>query len=120
MIKNALSVLLMLTATATNSYADLTDILDPFTTVFKGGDKVISELNKDKEFNKLVVDTFTIEEYAEWLSVKQKFQAKETRQKEQFISCIESGIDKRLCTDPHYCLYPSNEKANICYNSVTK
>jgi len=110
----------MLTATATNSYADLTDILDPFTTVFKGGDKVISELNKDKEFNKLVADTFTIEEYAEWLSIKQKFQAKETRQKEQFISCIESGIDKRLCTDPHYCLYPKHEKADICYNSVTK
>lgn len=92
MIRNALSVLLMLTATATNA----------------------------QSFNEILVDTFTIEEYAEWLSVKQKFQAKESQYKEQFISCIESGKDKRLCNDPHYCLYPSNEKADICYNSVTK
>ena len=120
MIKRVPVALLMLIATATNSYADLTDILNPITAVFKGGDKVISELNKNKEFNQLVADTFTIEEYAEWLKVQQKFQAKESQEKEQFISCIESGKDKRLCKDPHYCLYPAHEKANICYNSVTK
>ena len=93
MIKNALSVLLMLIATA---------------------------INAEQTINEIVTDTFTIEEYAEWLSVKQKFQVKESQYKEQFISCIESGQDKRLCNDHHYCLYPSNEKADICYNSVTK
>lgn len=93
MIKNALSVLLMLIATA---------------------------INAEQTINEIVADTLTFDEYAEWLSVKQKFQAKETRQKEQFISCIESGTDKRLCTDPHFCLYPKHEKADICYNSVTK
>ena len=93
MIKNALSVLLMLIATA---------------------------INAEQTINEIVTDTFTIEEYAEWLSVKQKFQAKESQYKEQFISCIESGQDKRLCKDHYYCLYPSNEKADICYNSVTK
>lgn len=72
------------------------------------------------EFNQIVADTFTIEEYAEWLKVKQSFQARETKEKERFISCIESGTDKRLCTDSHFCLYPDNEKADICYNSVTK
>src|SRR5210317_1365665 len=48
-IKRVLSVLLMLTATAISA----------------------------QSFNEIIVDTFTIEEYAEWLSVKQKFQTKD-------------------------------------------
>lgn len=105
----------MLTATATNSHADL-ELLNPITAIIDGGDKVLTKLNKQKEFNQIVAETFTIEEYAEWLKVQQKFQAKESQYKEQFISCIESGKDKRLCKDPYYCLYPNNENENICRN----
>ena len=81
---------------------------------------IATAINAEQTINEIVADTLTFDEYAEWLSIKQKFQAKETRQKEQFISCIESGIDKRLCTDSHFCLYPKHEKEDICYNSVTK
>lgn len=75
---------------------------------------------EEQTFEQIVADTLTIEEFAEWTVIRQKFQAKESYQKEQFIACIESGKDKRLCVDPHYCLYPKHEKADICYNSVTK
>ena len=81
---------------------------------------IATAISAEQTINEIVADTLTFDEYAEWLSVKQKFQVKESQRKEQFISCIESGQDKRLCNDPHYCLYPSNEKADICYNSVTK
>jgi hypothetical protein len=81
---------------------------------------IATAINAEQTINEIVADTLTFDEYAEWLKINQKFQAKETHQKEQFISCIESGTDKRLCTDPHFCLYPKHEKADICYNSVTK
>ena len=75
---------------------------------------------EQQTFNEIVADTLTFDEYAEWLSINQKFEAKETRQKEQFTSCMESGKDSRFCKDPHYCLYPKHENEQICYNSVTK
>ena len=81
---------------------------------------IATAISAEQTINEIVADTLTFDEYAEWLSVKQKFQVKESQRKEQFISCIESGQDKRLCNDHYYCLYPSNEKADICYNSVTK
>jgi hypothetical protein len=81
---------------------------------------IATAISAEQTINEIVADTLTFDEYAEWLSVKQKFQVKESQYKEQFISCIESGQDKRLCNDHYYCLYPSNEKADICYNSVTK
>lgn len=84
----------MLTATATNS--------------------------QEQSFEQIIADTFTFEEFAEWTAIRQKFQSKATQEKEQFISCIESGTDKRFCKDPHFCLHPAYEKADICYNSVTK
>lgn len=64
----------MLIATATNSYAD-------------------------KELNRIVVDTFTMEEYFEWLKVQQQFQAKESTQPD---------------VDPHLCLYPQNLEKDEC------
>jgi len=81
---------------------------------------LIATATNASEFNQIIADTFTIEEYAEWLKVKQSFQARETQEKERFISCIESGTDKRLCSDSYFCLHPDNEKADICYNSDTK
>ena len=93
-IRHALVALLMLIATATKA--------------------------EEQTLEQIVADTLTFEEFAEWTAVRQKFQSKETQEKEAFLSCIESGTDKRLCTDPHFCFYPNHEKEDICYNSVTK
>lgn len=103
----------MLIATATNSYADLEN-LNPITAIVNGGDKVLNEINKNKKFNQIVADTFTIEEYAEWLKVQQDFQAKETIQKEKQLSCVSQGKNAKTCVDEHWCLYPNNLNKDEC------
>ena len=87
MIRFALAALSMLIATATNA---------------------------NKEFNNIVAETLTIEDYSEWLRIQQSFQAKETREKERFISCIEKGTNKKTCVDPHWCLYPDKLNKEEC------
>jgi len=68
----------------------------------------------EQTFNEIVTDTLTFQEYTEWLKVQQKFQAKETKEKEQFLSCIEKGTNKKTCVDPHWCLYPSEFSKDEC------
>ena len=74
---------------------------------------------EEQTIEQIVADTLSFEEYAEWTAIRQKFQARDTQEKEALLSCIESGIDAKFCKDPHYCLYPKHEKEEICYNSVT-
>ena len=113
MIRNALAALSMLIATATNSYAELEN-LNPITAIVNGGDKVLDHFKKDKEFNLLVADSFTIEEYAEWLKVRQSFEAKETKYQAKLSSCMKNGTDERTCKDPHWCLFPDKFNTNEC------
>ena len=112
MIRFALAALSMLIATATNSI-DFENF-NPITAVLNGGDTVVDKIQYQKKYNQLIADTLTFEEYAEWLSVQQKFQAKETQQKDEFLSCIEKGTNKKTCVDPHWCLYPSNLETDEC------
>ena len=90
------------------------ETINPISAIVNGGDRIISKLNEQKEFNKIVADTFTFDEYANWLLVQQKFEAKESLQNKQIKSCIKSGTDKRTCADPHWCLYPSNLETDEC------
>ena len=113
MIRNALAALSMLIAIATNSYADLEN-LNPISAILNGGDKVINKLKEQTEFNQRVAETFTIEEYAEWLKVRQTFQAKESKEKEQQLSCVASGTNPKTCVDPHWCLYPDKLNKDEC------
>ena len=110
-IRFALAALLMLIPIATK--AELENF-NPISAILNGGDTVIDKINEQKQFNQLVAETFTIEEYAEWLKVQQSFQAKETREKEQFLSCIEKGTNKKTCVDPHWCLYPNQLNKDEC------
>lgn len=73
------------------------------------------EATKSKQtFEEIVADTFDFEEYAEWTAVRQKFQAKENKEKEQQLACVAKGDHVKSCIDPHWCLYPTNEKKDEC------
>ena len=77
-------------------------------------EKKEQELLEKQTFEEIVADTFTFEEYAEWTAVRQKFQAKENQEKEQQLACVAKGKHPKQCVDPHWCLYPSNERKDEC------
>ena len=72
------------------------------------------ELKEKQTFEEIVADTLSFEEYAEWTANRQKFQAKENQEKEQQLACVEKGGHPKQCVDPHWCLYPSNERKDEC------
>ena len=72
------------------------------------------ELKEKQTFEEIVADTFTFEEFAEWTANRQKFQAKENKEKEQQLACVAKGKNPKQCVDPDWCLYPSNEKKDEC------
>lgn len=69
---------------------------------------------EQNEFNQIVSDTLTIDEYTAWLKIQQDFQAKETKEKEQQLACVEAGGKAKTCADPHWCLYPSKLNTDEC------
>lgn len=72
------------------------------------------QLEKKQTFEEIVADTFDFEEYAEWTSIRQKFQAKENAENDRQLSCVEKGEYPKQCVDPDWCLYPTNEKKDEC------
>lgn len=73
------------------------------------------EQHKEKQtFEEIVADTFDFEEYAEWTAVRQKFEAKANKEKEQQVACVAKGKKAKTCVDPHWCLYPSNFDKDEC------
>lgn len=72
------------------------------------------ELKEKQTFEEIVADTLTFEEFAEWTANRQKFQAKENKEKEQQLACVAKGKNPKQCVDPDWCLYPSNEKKDEC------
>ena len=72
------------------------------------------ELKEKQTFEEIVADTLTFEEFAEWTANRQKFQAKENKEKERQLACVEKGGHPKQCVDPDWCLYPSNEKKTEC------
>ena len=74
----------------------------------------VSPVWADQTFEEIVADTFTFEEFAEWTAIKQKFEAKTNKEKEQQLACVAKGKHAKTCVDPHWCLYPSNEKKDEC------
>jgi len=65
-------------------------------------------------FEEIVADTFDFEEYAEWTAVRQKFEAKANKEKEQQLACVAKGKKAKTCVDPNWCLYPSNFNKDEC------
>jgi len=65
-------------------------------------------------FEEIVADTFDFEEYAEWTAVRQKFEAKANKEKEQQLACVAKGKKAKTCVDPDWCLYPSNFNKDEC------
>ena len=78
------------------------------------------ELKEKQTFEEIVADTLSFEEYAEWTANRQKFQAKENQEKEQQLACVAKGKHPKQCVDPHWCLYPSNEKKPECVKYYVK
>ena len=78
-------------------------------------------LNEKKTFEQIVAETLTFEEFAELTRIKQKFEARENNEKERQLACVVKGRHPKQCVDPHWCLYPSNEKKDQCilYNLKT-
>ena len=73
------------------------------------------EATKPKQtFEEVVADTFDFEEYAEWTAIRQKFEAKANKEREQQLACVAKGKNPKQCVDPHWCLYPTNEKKAEC------
>ena len=62
----------------------------------------------------VVAETLTFEEFAEWTAIRQKFEARENNEKEKQMQCVTKGGHPKQCVDPHWCLYPSNEKKDEC------
>lgn len=73
------------------------------------------EATKPKQtFEEIVADTFDFEEYAEWTAIRQKFESKENKEKEQQLACVAKGKKAKTCVDPDWCLYPSNFDKDEC------
>ena len=62
----------------------------------------------------IVAETLTFEEYAEWLKIRQKFEAKANKEKEQQLACVANGTNPKTCVDPHWCLYPDKIDTKEC------
>jgi hypothetical protein len=69
---------------------------------------------KKLTFEEQVAETLTFEEYAEWLALRQKFEARENNEKEQQLACITNGTNPKTCVDPHWCLYPTKLNTDQC------
>ena len=65
-------------------------------------------------FEEIVADTFDFEEYSKWISDRQRFDAKANQEREQQIQCVANSKNPKQCVDPHWCLYPSNERKDEC------
>ena len=74
----------------------------------------VSPVWADQTFEEIVADTLSFEEFAEWTTIKQKFEAKANKEKEQQLACVAKGKHAKTCVDPHWCLYPDNEKKAEC------
>jgi len=72
------------------------------------------QLEKKQTFEEIVADTLTFEEYAEWTAIRQKFESKANKENEQQLACVANSNHPKQCVDPHWCLYPSNEKKDEC------
>jgi hypothetical protein len=72
------------------------------------------ELKEKQTVEEIVADTLSFEEYAEWTAIKQRFQARETKENERQLACVEKGEHPKQCVDPNWCLYPSNENKSEC------
>jgi flagellar motility protein MotE (MotC chaperone) len=83
-------------------------------------EKKDAELKERQTFEEIVADTLTFEEYAEWTANRQKFQALENKEKERQLACVEKGGHPKQCVDPHWCLYPTNEKNTECVKYYVK
>jgi hypothetical protein len=71
-------------------------------------------------FEQIVAETLTFEEFAELAKIKQKFEARENNEKERQMQCVVKGGHPQICVDPHWCLYPSNEKKSECVKYYVK
>jgi hypothetical protein len=78
------------------------------------------ELKEKQTFEEIVADTLSFEEYAGWTANRQRFQAQENKEKERQLACVEKGGHPKQCVDPHWCLYPSNEKKSECVKYYVK
>ena len=77
-------------------------------------EKKEQEIKEKQTFEEIVANTLSFEEFAEWTAIKQKFQAQQTKENERQLSCVEKGGHVKQCVDPHWCLYPTNEKKDEC------
>jgi len=77
-------------------------------------EKKEQKLKEKQTFEEIVADTFNFEEYAEWTAIRQKFEAKANNERERQLACVEKGGHPKQCVDPHWCLYPTNEKKAEC------
>jgi len=68
----------------------------------------------NQTFEEIVADTLSFEEFAEWTAIKQKFEAKSNKEREQQLACVAKGKHAKTCVDPHWCLYPDNLKTKEC------
>lgn len=62
----------------------------------------------------IVAETLTFEEFAELTKIKQKFEAKANKEKEQQLVCVANGTNPKTCVDPHWCLYPDKIDTKEC------
>ena len=102
----ALKILLLLILLFVFCYQLIADELE---------DHYEKEAMKPKQtFEEIVADTFTFDEFAEWTATRQRFEAKENKDKEQQLDCVAKGKKVKTCVDPHWCLYPSNFDKDEC------
>ena len=82
-----------------------------------GIEKVVKDLVDQTDrtpLEQVVAETLTFEEFAEWTAIRQKFEARENNEKERQMQCVAKDGHPKQCVDPHWCLYPSNERKDEC------
>lgn len=76
--------------------------------------KKIVDQRDTTSFEQIVAETLTFEEFAELTKIKQKFEAKENKVREEQMQCVAKGGNAKTCVDPHWCLYPDKIDTTEC------
>lgn len=76
--------------------------------------KKLVQQGEQTPLEQVVADTFTFEEFAEWTVIRQKFEARENKEREQQLACVAKGKNPKICVDPNWCLYPANFDKDEC------
>lgn len=81
--------------------------------------KIVKQ-SEDQTLEKIVAETFTNDEFIQWLETRDRFNTQEKEKNDQQLACVVKGGNVKTCVDPHWCLYPDKLSTDECFWYRTK